>query len=73
MMAKQREAAEEAAVNILLAKLLGLVKWEWQRSPVIAPVCDVRWYCGAVQLPRCFKEREQSSLLATKGAVSHYT
>lgn len=73
MMAKQREAAEEAAVNILLTELLSLVKSEWQRWPVIAPVCDVHWYCGAVQLPRCFKESEQSSLLATKGAISHYT
>lgn len=44
-MAKQREAAEEAAVNILLTELLSLVKSERQSSPVIAPVCDVRWYC----------------------------
>lgn len=45
MIAKQREAAEEAAVNVLLTNLLSLVKSEWQRSPVIAPVCDVHWYC----------------------------
>lgn len=44
-MAKQRGAAEEAAVSILLTKLLSLVKSEWQRSPGIAPVCDVQWYC----------------------------
>lgn len=40
-MAKQKEAAEKASVNIWQTELLSLVKSEWQRSPVIAPMCDV--------------------------------
>lgn len=31
MVAKQKEAAEEAAVNVWLTELLSLVKSEWQR------------------------------------------
>lgn len=30
-------------------------------------------YIGIVELPGYFKDGEQSSLLATKGAVSRYT
>lgn len=41
MVAKQKEAAEEPAVNIWLTKLLSIVKSEWQRSPVVASMCDV--------------------------------
>jgi len=41
VVAEQKAAAEEAAVNILLTQLLSLVKSEWQSSPVIAPMCDV--------------------------------